>query len=351
MSSPIVAEFLGHLLRASWQASVLAVVVWLVILALGDHLNARWRCRLWMLVIVRLAWPVSLPSPVSLFNWTGIPLGFEASYGTSLVIGPSLALMRLLESPGVQWIWATVALILMVRALAGGFVAVWIRWTSRPVDSWEAWCLLQSCKEVLHLETPVAILESAKVRSPCLLGIWRPKLILPRGLLSELTHPELRLIFLHELAHLRRRDLALNWLLAAVELIHWFNPLVWFVTRRLRADREEDCDALALATQPTAGRVYGEVMLKLLERVTPGPSAGSHLSPATVGILGERESDIRPLLQRLRAIKRFRPNARTGLVGFCTWLAVALIGFTDAEPGSLRELADEHPGIAAEARS
>lgn len=351
MSSPVVAEFLGHLLRASWQASVLAVVVWLVILALGEHLNARWRCRLWMLVIVRLAWPVSLPSPVSLFNWTGVPFGFEASYGTSLVIGPSLALMRFLESPLIQWTWAAVAVVLLVRALAGGFIAVWIRWTGRPVDSWEAWWLLQSCKEVLHLETPVAILESSTVRSPCLLGIWRPKLVLPKGLLTELTCPELRLIFLHELAHLRRRDLALNWLLAAVELIHWFNPLVWFVTRRLRADREEDCDALALATQPTAGRAYGEVMLKLLERVTPGPGNPSSLGTASVGILGDAEPDIRPLLQRLRAIKRFRPDARTGLVGFCTWLAVALIGFTDAEPGSIREVVEENSGTAAEVRA
>mgnify|MGYP000978269726 CR=1 FL=1 len=161
----------------------------------------------------------------------------------------------------------------------------------------------------------------------------------------------MRLIFLHELAHLRRRDLALNWLLAAVELIHWFNPLVWHVTRRLRADREEDCDALALATQPTAGRAYGEVMLKLLERVTPGPATASSLGTASVGILGDHEPDIRPLLQRLRAIKRFRPDARTGLVGFCTWLAVALIGFTDAEPGSIREMAEEHSGTAAEIRA
>ena len=73
MNAPVIAEFLGHLLRASWQASVLALVVWLVIHALGEHLNARWRCRLWMLVIVRLAWPVSLPSPVSLFNLVGSP--------------------------------------------------------------------------------------------------------------------------------------------------------------------------------------------------------------------------------------------------------------------------------------
>ncbi|HRI16623.1 MAG TPA: hypothetical protein PLX89_26830, partial [Verrucomicrobiota bacterium] len=77
MSAPVIAEFLGHLFRASWQASILALVVWLVIQALGEHLDARWRCRLWMLVIVRLAWPVSFPSPISLYNLAGMPPGFE----------------------------------------------------------------------------------------------------------------------------------------------------------------------------------------------------------------------------------------------------------------------------------
>jgi len=347
MNAPVVAEFLGQLLRASWQASVLAVVVWLVIQALGEHLNACWRCRLWMLVIVRLAWPVSFPSPVSLFNLVGAPPGFEAPVEPG-AFGPSLALVRFLESPWVQWIWGIVAAVLVIRALAGGFWAVWVRWKAHPVDSWEAWWLLQSCKEVIRLETPVAILESSAVGSPCLLGIWRPRLVLPKGLLGELSFAELRMVFLHELAHLRRRDLVLNWLLAAVELIHWFNPLVWFVTRQLRADREEDCDALALETEPTARRAYGEVMLKLIERVIP--SVPPTPKSSAVGILGDGEVDIRPLLHRIEAIKRFRSGSRTWLVGFCTWLALALIGFTDAEPGPALELADEAAAIALESR-
>lgn len=347
MNAPVFAEFLGQLFRASWQASVLAVVVWLVIQALGEHLDARWRCRLWMLVIVRLAWPVSLPSPVSLFNWVGAPPGFDAHPESGVAFGPSLTLIRILETPWLQWIWGMVVVVLAARILAGWMWAAWVRWQAKPVDSWEAWWLLQSCKEVLGLETPVAILESSAVRSPCLLGIWCPRLVLPKGLRSDLSEAELRLVFLHELAHLRRRDLVLNWLLAAVEVIHWFNPLVWFVTRQLRADREEDCDALALATEPAARRTYGEVILKLIERVTPGMPASAPL--ASVNILGS-EADIRPLLHRIRAIKRFQPGTRTWLVGFCTWLALALIGFTDAEPRAAAELVEESAGEQVSSR-
>ncbi|HRI15086.1 MAG TPA: M56 family metallopeptidase, partial [Verrucomicrobiota bacterium] len=258
------------------------------------------------------------------------------------VVSPSITLMRFLESPWVQWTWGIVAAALFVRTVASWLWSAWLRWKARPLDSWEAWWLLQSCKQASHLETPVSVWESAAVKSPCLLGLVRPKLLLPKGLFRELKLAELRLVFLHELAHLRRRDLAFNWIMAAVELIHWFNPMVWFVTRRLRADREEDCDALALATEPTAQSEYGEVILKLIERgVTPAESAlAPAMGPGGVRMLGNNgESDLRPLLHRMRAIKRFRPEARTWLVGFCTWLAVALIGFTDAEPSPIVEVA------------
>lgn len=345
MDAPVIAEFLGHLLRSSWQASVLAVVVWLVIKALGDHLDARWRCRLWMLVIVRLAWPVSLPSPVSLFNVVGMP-GFlpAPENGMEWTSPHSMELLHFLEYPAVHWIWGLVAAALVTRMLIAVTWAWWIERTARPLDSWETWWVLQSCKVDSQCTTPVAILESGHIQAPCVLGLFRPRLVLPQGLLSDLSRDELRLVFLHELAHLRRRDLALNWLLAAVETIHWFNPLAWFVTRQLRVDREEDCDARALETQPGAGRAYGEVILKLLDRVSPLDDAP--MPEVGTRMLGSGEEDISPLLHRIHAIRRFRPGVRTWLVGFCTWLAMALIGLTDADPG-FRELAggwdEAHP--------
>jgi hypothetical protein len=64
------------------------------------------------------------------------------------------------------------------------------------------------------------------------------------------------------------------------------------------------------------------------------PEMGAHM-------LGAEEVDIQPLLRRIHAIRRFRPGARTRLVGFCTWLAVALIGLTDAEPLNRNDVATD----------
>lgn len=345
MEASVIAEFLGQLARATGQASFLAMMVWLVILALGEHLNAEWRCRLWLLVIVRLAWPVSLPSPVSLFNLLVAPSGWVGPDHSSRYFADEVLaqLDRVVSHPLVAGVWAVGAGVLLLRAVAAAGWAFWVRTTARPLASWEAWWLLQDCKEASGLADPVAILESARVKSPCLLGLFRPALILPAGLHGELTKSELRLIMLHELAHLRRRDLALNWVLAAVEIFHWFNPMVWALTRRIREEREEACDECALSSQPQSCREYGEVLLKLLEREPEIPARGA----VGVGMLGNSDDEVAPLKHRLHAIMRFRPGTRTWVVGFCTWLAVALVGLTDPVPRPGPEIGQVRPAASA----
>ncbi len=336
MEAPFIAEFLGQLVRATGQASLLALVIWLVIHALGEHLNPEWRCRLWLLAIVRLAWPVSLPSPVSLFNLVAAPASWAGPEHSSRYLADELLaqLERSLEQPWVAVVWAIGAGALLFRGVLAAGWAFWVRASARPLASWEAWWLLQECKGVLGVADPVAILESARVKSPCLLGLFRPALVLPAGLSSELSANELRLIMLHELAHLRRRDLALNWVLAAVETIHWFNPVVWSLTRKIRDEREEDCDARALATQPQSCREYGEVLLKLLERDCDGATP-----TMATAMLGDVEDEVAPLRHRLNAIMKFRPGSRRWVVGFCTWLAVALVGLTDPIPAAPLDVA------------
>jgi bla regulator protein BlaR1 len=173
------------------------------------------------------------------------------------------------------------------------------------------------------LRTPVAILESPHIKSPCLLGFLRPRLLLPTGLRDRFSREELRLVFLHELAHLQRRDIAFNWLLEIVASIHWFNPLVWMVCDRMRADREEACDAFALARADVRERrAYGRALLKLIENFGEARVAGV---PGVAGLLSGEDQ----LERRMHFILGFQPGRRTWVVGLCTLLTLAFIGFTD----------------------
>jgi bla regulator protein blaR1 len=335
MNTGPIAEFLRQLGAASVQASGLAIVVWMACAVLGRHLSPRWRCLLWSLVIVRLGWPFSIPSEVSLFNLWAIPRRFTPTDWVPCYLPEELsnAAKACLNRAWVIWVWMAVSTVLLLHWSVTWYLSVQIRRNARPVRSWKLRELLHQCLETTHTKAPVPLLESSRVAGPCLVGWIQPCLLIPTGLVDELSENELKLVFFHELAHLRRRDVAVNWVLSAVQIFHWFNPLVWLVARELRTAREEACDAAALATIPGANRSYGETLIKMLERPSP-PLEWAHFapSPGLTSMVGNSRLAVSPLAQRLRAISRFRPGARTWVVGACTWLALACIGFTDAEP-------------------
>jgi len=126
--------------------------------------------------------------------------------------------------------------------------------------------VLEDCCERLKTQGKPTLLESVEVSGPALHGLFRPRLLLPKGFSTRFSTKELGFVFLHELAHLRRRDLWVNWVVAVLQVLHWFNLLVWFGFSRWRADRELACDAMALeaAGQEENGE-YGRTILRLLE--------------------------------------------------------------------------------------
>ncbi len=109
-------------------------------------------------------------------------------------------------------------------------------------------------------------------------GWLRPELLLPTDLGERFTVAQIRGMFLHEMAHVRRRDVLWTWLALGLCALHWFNPLAWFALRRFHADRELACDAAALrALDPTARQDYGEALLRCLE--CPALRAAPALAP------------------------------------------------------------------------
>ncbi|MBI2948866.1 MAG: M56 family metallopeptidase [Verrucomicrobia bacterium] len=137
----------------------------------------------------------------------------------------------------------------------------------------------------MNLRTPLTVIETPEVKSPALYGFVRPRLVLPQGTLAAFTRQELHYIFLHELAHVKRCDMAVNWLISGLRVLHWFNPILWFGFRRMAADREVAADALALSRAPDGDpQPYGQTIIKLLESFTR-PA----VLPGLVGILEDKQ--------------------------------------------------------------
>ena len=119
--------------------------------------------------------------------------------------------------------------------------------------------------------------ESADVSSPCVTGLFRPVILLPRNFAQMLSPEEIHLALAHELAHLRRFDLWLALLPTVTQTLFFFHPLVWLGCREWAAAREEACDAAALRLTGADPLHLGHLLLKLAGGGETAPALG--LSP------------------------------------------------------------------------
>src|SRR5688500_7234106 len=351
-SMEIAAAAFAKVLEASFAASVLVLIVLVIQFALRTRLTPAWRFALWLPVVLRLLLPYVPESPASVFNlplWirsqTAAPktelIGVDAASvalpaATTINSTPSAqrtvtpnAVVPAPKStlPAVQilaLIWLVGAAFLLARLTIGG---LWFqlrlsrhRLPRKP----ELVELLARLRSELNLRSNPDIIETPLVSSPCLFGFFRPRLLLPSDLHSNLTPAELSHVILHELAHLKRRDLFTNFLMAVAHAIHWFNPIVWLAFRRMRLERELACDQLVLESRGSSDpKGYGQTLLKLLHdfRTIPSPSA-------LVGIAEDKQA----AALRLSYIAQFAPrSSRFSKLGFALIALVTLCGLTSAQ--------------------
>lgn len=183
---------------------------------------------------------------------------------------------------------------------------------ARPVSPQERHRINNSLAR--YLETPhattsgLSILVSDDIRSPVVAGIRSPVLMLPPLLLTGLSDREIGAVLLHEVAHLRRRDLPMNLVQKLVMSLFWFHPLVRVMDAEITRAREEVCDNFVLGH--TRAVSYGEVLLKtgqLLQcpsnRSSQSTGSGIPIPQVAMGIFSDSwrlESRIADLLSPRR---------------------------------------------------
>lgn len=317
-TTSLVLWLLDTTMKGSLMILLVATIQWMI----GARVDARWRHLLWVVVLLRLVMPQTPASSLSLFNLLPAPepIAFAAR-AVLIETPPPAGLMAPAEREVVAmspspipsalrwafWIWLAGALFFGLRILVASIHARRAVASGRRSES----------------SGPLPIVECDLVRAPALHGLFRPVLLLPRGFLTSFTSEELRHVVLHETWHLKRMDVAVSWLLAAAQSIHWFNPLVWFAASRIREERELSCDELALSLLEEEERTgYGRTILKLLERFRPVAPV-----PALVGIVNQKQK----MKRRLTMIASFRNGTRFTTLFLALAVAVGIAGLTDAQ--------------------
>ncbi len=99
----------------------------------------------------------------------------------------------------------------------------------------------------LAIRQSIDLFESALVQVPAVVGHLKPAILLPASALTGLSPQQIEVILAHELAHIKRHDYLVNMLQTAVEILGFYHPAVWWVSHRIRIERENCCDDLAVS--------------------------------------------------------------------------------------------------------
>ncbi|TNE62591.1 MAG: hypothetical protein EP344_04905 [Bacteroidetes bacterium] len=271
LSEAVVHALGWTLVHSLWQGSAVALVLWLVLPRLKQA-NQRYWVSYGALVTVLLAaigsfaWVYTTPeTPAATVEWL-----LPAAQPDVAISGPALPgdfwqeLSARLEPyhPVIVTIWMLGFLFFLVR-LAGGlhYMRRLRRQHIQPVaPEWQR--KLQDLATRIGCSTPVQLLESALVQSPMALGFFKPLILLPVGMINQISPAEVEAILAHELAHIARRDWLFNLVQAFIETTFYFHPAVWWIAATIRSERENCCDDVAV--QLTGNRlVYAKTLVRL----------------------------------------------------------------------------------------
>ncbi len=283
-----------------WQSTLFAAVAALVAFALRKN-RAQVRYCVWLSASLKFAVPFSMFIALgSHIPWQ--PNARPAVSSAMLQIAKPLQAIPVFFSAPQQTTPApgpVPTLLLAVWLI--GCSAVLLRWA-------RSWLRVRSAvlsAVPLSWETPIPAVETSALMEPGVFGIFRPVLVLPKGITRKLKTEHLQAILAHELCHVRRRD---NLAAAAhmlMEALFWFHPMVWWIGARMVEERERACDedVLRLGNQPA---VYAESILKVCQFCVESP---------LVCVAGVTGADLKQRVVRIMTGEpAARLNFRTGLV-------------------------------------
>lgn len=312
-----------------------------------NKLGARWHYCIWFLLVLKLLMPYGPQSTISVFNIFKIP---------EQITSKTLDIMEIKDEKiydGATWneldqltnvndklsnsnkkvttfmtIWALGVIVLAVYTIRVN-VNLWLLIKQgRLCKNEELHITLEKCKRMMNIKRNIPLIKTQAVVSPALFGLFRPYLLLPPNLAEKISREELKYVLLHELAHFKRKDIAVYWLTGVLQIIHWFNPVIWYGFYKMRQDCEIACDALVLSRiEQEEYTNYGHTIINLVASMKK-----SYQPIAAIGMVGSKEE----LRRRIKMITLFKRNAyKLSIMSILAALLIGGIFLTNSQANAL----------------
>jgi beta-lactamase regulating signal transducer with metallopeptidase domain/biotin carboxyl carrier protein len=272
-----------------WQSTVFAVAAGVLTFVFRKN-RAHVRYWLWSGASVKFLVPFTLLMSAGghLQRARTIPRNVMPAFASTVSLlaepFPGISSAEPMRQSGAEWVFITIA-----GVWACGFAAV-------ACMRLRGWLRIQAALRSsmpLELRAAMPARISPGLLEPGVVGLFRPVLLLPEGIVERLTPGQFEAVLAHELCHARRRDNLTSAIHMAVEAVCWFHPLVWWIGARLLEEREHACDEAVLSLG-AAPQEYAEAILNVCKSYIESPLrcvsgvTGSNLKRRMQAILAGR---------------------------------------------------------------
>ncbi|QWG48383.1 transcriptional regulator (plasmid) [Bacillus mycoides] len=355
-------RFFDWVIETSIMASILVGLILCVKILLRNKLTPRWQYMLWMILIVRLLLPWSPDSSYSIYSLLSYSPGVSEVFQkntTSAIPQESVSEDKtnhtvttkedsyksnsvnvVKESDQTDsnkkkedttfsvykvtlyiWIFGVVILA-MITCIMNRRLFSYIKKQPNITDE-KIVGIFENCKKSMAIKKKIPLRLAGKISSPTVFGFFRPRVLLSSRHMKVLNEQQLQYIFYHELSHMKRRDIAVNWVMYSLIILNWFNPILWYAYSCMREDQELACDAFALTFIESEEQIaYGHTIITLLEHYS------SYYQAPNLANLSRNK---RTLKRRILMIKKFQKKSyRWSALGIIAIVAVASISLFNA---------------------
>ncbi len=275
-SGKVFVEFaLPMLVQSSVVIGIFLLAEWL----LRKKVRAVFRYWLGMFILVQMILPF----------WQAFKISFA---GTNQFFADASGLLRSAESPLITWqgivflIWLAVVVVMALVLLKRAILARRLVWRAKRANLLMKDLLVYCCRCLGVRERKVTLKISDDGTSPAVCGVFKPVILVPRNLAPSLGSRHLRAVLLHELAHIKRRDLWINWAQTILQIIYFYNPLLMLANSVIRNVREQAVDETVLAAMGHKVQRYHEMLAEVARIVLKRPA----LSLGLIGMVESKDS-------------------------------------------------------------
>jgi beta-lactamase regulating signal transducer with metallopeptidase domain len=351
--------FCDNALKVLFQSSILIAVLLVVDLLIRKRVKAVFRYCIWLLVFVKLIIPPTFSLPTGIGYWLGDIFPEKAiqtesapkemierprmEYSIKPLTPPRLVEtqnhlslqsnlhMPVMETPviipeassikvhGIIFLlWIVGEMIFIALLLQRILFVRRIIAQSKPASDNLQDILAESCRKI-GIKKKIELKVSQGLLSPAACGLLKPKIILPSSLLKCFSQEKLHTTLLHELAHIKRKDIWINSLQSILQILYFYNPLLWIANTIVRRIREQAVDETVLVYLGEQADTYSKTLVDIVEIAFAKPSLGLNM----IGVVESKKA----LTNRIKHIlsRPFPKTVKLGVTGFIAIILSALV--------------------------